>query len=136
MVILIIDDEKEIRTIIGRCFAMFTDVDVEYASSFDEGSRKIASLRPQIAFIDIVLQDGIGLDLIRMVKEISPSNQVVIVTGESDIGRILEALELGAADYLTKPFDMKLLRTVISETVERSRRWYGLIRKELDPAKE
>jgi len=131
MQVLIIDDEIEICKSIKRYFSFFDDIELIFASSFEEAMTCIQTYHPRMYVIDINLPDGNGLKLIKKIKQNSPANQVVVVTGASDLNRVFEALEEGANDYLVKPIDMALLRKIITEAIERFKRWYELIKMEL-----
>jgi len=79
--------------------------------------------------IDILLTDlempGInGLELLRCAKELNTCTQVLFFTGHSSHGALLEALELGATDYLLKPVDQEQLLELISQAFNRQRRWH------------
>ena len=129
--ILVVDDEKEILKSIERYFSFFYDVDMLFASTYEEAFEVMEKHHPRMYILDINLPDGNGLKLVKIIKQHSPANQVIMITGASDLDRVFEALESGANDYLTKPLDMAILRSIVSEAVERFQRWYDLIRLEL-----
>jgi len=129
--ILVVDDEKEILKSIERYFSFFDDVEMLFASTFEEALEVMEKYHPRMYILDINLPDGNGLKLVKNIKQHSPANQVIMITGASDLSRVFEALEAGANDYLTKPLDMSILRSLVSEAVERFRRWYDLIKLEL-----
>lgn len=129
--VLLVDDEVEIQKIIGNYFSLFDDVHMTFASTYEEARERIETFRPRIVISDVNLPDGNGLDLIVPARQYSPINQVIIITGASDLTKVLTALELGAIDYVCKPLDLELLRMVVFEAVNRYRRWYELIRLEL-----
>jgi len=129
--ILVVDDEKEILKSIERYFSFFDDVDMLFASTYEEAIEIMEKHHPRMYILDINLPDGNGLKMVKTIKQHSPANQVIMITGASDLDRVFEALESGANDYLTKPLDMAILRSIVSEAVERFQRWYDLIRLEL-----
>jgi len=129
--VLVVDDEIEIQKSIGRYFSFFDDVEMLFASTYDEAVDVMEKQHPRMYILDINLPDGNGLKLVKIIKQHSPANQVIMITGASDLNRVFEALESGANDYLTKPLDMAILRSVVSEAVERFQRWYDLIKLEL-----
>lgn len=129
--VLVVDDEIEIQKSISRYFSFFNDIETICASSFEEASKRLESEHPRISIIDISLPDGNGLDLIKLARKISAVNQVIIISGVSDLVRVIDALELGAIDFLTKPLEMEDLRMVVSEAVNRCKRWQGLFKNEL-----
>ena len=67
---------------------------------------------PTVLLVDLVLPDGSGIDLL---KEVGPNGaQVVLITGHASVDTAVEALRMGACDYLTKPLDVSRLRTVLA----------------------
>jgi two-component system response regulator PilR (NtrC family) len=129
--ILVVDDEKEILKSIERYFSFFDDVEMLFASTYEQAIEIMEKFHPRMYILDINLPDGNGLKLVKIVKQHSAANQVIMITGASDLSRVFEALESGANDYLTKPLDMAILRSLVSEAVERFQRWYDLIKLEL-----
>jgi len=129
--ILVVDDEKEILKSIERYFSFFDDVDMLFASTYEQAIEIMEKDHPRMYILDINLPDGNGLKLVKIIKKHSAANQVIMITGASDLSRVFEALESGANDYLTKPLDMAVLRSIVSEAVERFQRWYDLIKLEL-----
>ena len=124
--VLIVDDEEEILKTIKRYLTFFDKIKIHTASSFEEASQLIEELRPSIAILDISLPDGNGLDLISRFRKYSKVNQAIIITAASDITRVLDAIDLGAVDYLRKPLDMEELRLVVNESINRFKRWREL----------
>jgi two-component system response regulator PilR (NtrC family) len=129
--ILVVDDEKEILKSIERYFSFFDDVEMLFASTYEQAIEIMEKEHPRMYILDINLPDGNGLKLVKIIKQHSAANQVIMITGASDLSRVFEALESGANDYLTKPLDMSVLRSIVSEAVERFQRWYDLIKLEL-----
>jgi len=129
--ILVVDDEKEILKSIERYFSFFDDVEMLFASTYEQAIEIMEKDHPRMYILDINLPDGNGLKLVKIIKQHSAANQVIMITGASDLSRVFEALESGANDYLTKPLDMAVLRSIVSEAVERFQRWYDLIKLEL-----
>jgi len=129
--VLVVDDEKEILKSIERYFSFFDDVEMLFASTYEKAIEIMEQHHPRMYILDINLPDGNGLKLVKIIKQHSAANQVIMITGASDLNRVFEALESGANDYLTKPLDMAVLRSIVSEAVERFQRWYDLIKLEL-----
>ena len=68
---------------------------------------------PDVVLLDLMLPDGNGLGLVDQVKSQGRS-EVVLITGHASVETSVQALRLGAADYLTKPLNIKQLRGVLS----------------------
>ncbi len=103
-----VDDEENIRTAVSYSLekAGYT---VESFSNGTEAWEKIQSKMPDLAVIDIIMPRMDGLELCRKIRQTSETLPVVFLTSKDDeIDRVL-GLELGADDYLTKPFSMREL---------------------------
>lgn len=100
--ILVIDDEIEVL----RSFTMFLE-DAGYrpleARSGKEGIELFRRHRPDLVFTDLMMPGIDGLDVIREVKGIDPDVPVVVISGAGNIGDAVNAIKLGACDYITKP---------------------------------
>jgi DNA-binding NtrC family response regulator len=86
--------------------------EVTGAGSLAEARRSLALGPVDIVLIDLVLPDGDGIELLREIKETS-SSDVIIVSGTATVDSAIEALRLGALDYLTKPLDNRRLKAVL-----------------------
>lgn len=139
--ILIVDDDHEIRTLLSRYleeqgFRVSTACDLR--SCHDMLNRR----PPDLLVLDVMLPDGSGLDLCRDLRSIRPRVPVILLTAlKEDIDRIL-GLEIGADDYLGKPFNPRelaariraVLRRVNDDrTPEPEQRCYSFAGKILDP---
>src|SRR6056297_3601868 len=116
--VFVIDDDKMIRDIIAELLIDF-NCEVE---TFETGETAIAALKEQ--YIDLVITDyrmpGMnGLDTIRKVREINPEIEVIMITGHGSIESAVEAMKLGAHDYITKPLDLNELKIKIDDIKER-----------------
>jgi two-component system response regulator RegA len=108
--ILIVDDDDTYRTALARAFER-RGFDVLTASSVAHARELLEHATPSFASIDLRMPGASGLELVRQVKARCPSAVVVVLTGYGSIATAVEAVKLGAADYLTKPADVNdLLR--------------------------
>lgn len=78
----------------------------------------------EIALIDLRLPDIDGIDLLRELKKFDTDTKFVIMTAFGTIDRAVEAMKLGAYDFLTKPFDVEQLITFVNRIVEENKRYY------------
>lgn len=92
----------------------------ESASTYAEAYEKIHVYEYNLLIIDINLPDGTGLDLIRAAKRHVPGTPIVVISARNTLNQKVEGLELGADDYLTKPFDMAELSARVKSVL---RRW-------------
>lgn len=128
--IMVVDDEAEIRNAIDRYLSFQTELgnlQIIQAGTFEEALNQLEEHSPLIILQDINLPDGNGLQFIRQTKKKYPMIQFIVITGASDLDRAMEALAFGAADYIKKPLDMKVLTTVIAEAISRCHRWGELL---------
>ncbi len=117
--ILIVDDEEAICRMItmmltGQGYRIVTATDFSTAKSLIEKEEF------DLIFFDIMLgRSRNGLDLLRRIRELSQTGQVVIMTGYPDIETASEATRLGANDYICKPFDTKQITDIARHTIEK-----------------
>lgn len=106
--VLIADDEDGLRSTIA---AWLTDegFSVEEAPDGTEAIRKVQSSDYDVALLDIKMPGANGLEVLRYIKKNSMTTEVVMMTGMSDVTMAVEAMKLGAREYLTKPLDMDQL---------------------------
>ncbi|MBF0107573.1 MAG: response regulator [Magnetococcales bacterium] len=131
--IMTVDDEPEIIRSIERYLRFqpqFSEVVFIGANSFEEALVKLENENPAIIFQDINLPDGNGLQFIRQAKKKYPMIQFIVITGASDLDRAMDALALGAADYVKKPLSMDLMGKIATEAKERCDRWGELLWEE------
>jgi two-component system response regulator RegA len=108
--VLVVDDDDTYRTALARAFER-RGFDVLSASSVAGARELLQHATPNFASIDLRMPGASGLDLVREVKARCPSAVVVVLTGYGSIATAVEAVKLGAANYLTKPADVNdLLR--------------------------
>lgn len=110
--ILIIDDEAAILNLMSKSCRQ-QGHDVTAVQTGKEGLQALDAIQPEMMIVDLLIGDMNGLDIIRYSEEHYPSTQVIMVTGNGSIETAVEAMRLGAFDYLTKPFELAdLQRTV------------------------
>lgn len=109
---LIVDDDANTREALAEIIRAdgFT---FSTAGNVQEAQRQIAVRSPDIVLIDLVLPDGNGMDLFKEVES-SAGMQVVLITGHATVETAVEALRHGAADYLTKPINIRRLKALLS----------------------
>lgn len=105
--ILAVDDDPQILKLVSRCLND-AGYDVLTASTLHEAEKKLSSDKPDLALIDLGLPDGDGLALARSIAD-RPEIGVVILTGRADAMDKVIGLEIGADDYVTKPFEPREL---------------------------
>lgn len=118
MKLLIIEDDASLREVMCRALRSEGYV-VETASTFFEAEDKIAGYNYECIMLDIMLPDGNGLTLLRHIKALDKGDRVIIISARDSIDDKVEGLELGADDYLAKPFYMAELSARIKSVLRR-----------------
>jgi DNA-binding NtrC family response regulator len=112
MNILVIDDED---VICDACHLVLTEKDhnVDYCKTGKTGLRAIERGTYDLVLLDMKLPDMDGMEILKMVKEKTPTLCVIVMTGYSTLSNAVQAMKLGSADYLSKPFtDDELVEAV------------------------
>ncbi|MEZ5848161.1 MAG: ActR/PrrA/RegA family redox response regulator transcription factor [Geminicoccaceae bacterium] len=102
--LLLVDDDTPLLRSLERAMDR-RGFDVATASGFREGMNLAHSTRPDFAVIDLRLEDGSGIELVKRLRELHPQVKVVILTGYGNIATAVAAIKAGAMDYLAKPAD-------------------------------
>ena len=110
--ILIVDDDFEIREILDT-YLSESNFDTETAESLKIAGQKLKSYNPDLILLDMRLPDGAGNDFLREMNKKNISIPVIMVTGIAEKEIALESIQLGAADYITKPIDLEYLSTSV-----------------------
>ncbi len=109
---LLVDDDADAAETMAMLIASegFT---VATAGSLLDARRQMVLQEPDIVLLDLMLPDGSGMELISEVKQL-PNAELVLITGHASLDTSIQALRLGAADYLVKPMSLKQLQGVLS----------------------
>lgn len=121
MKILIIEDDPSLRELIQRSLEKERYV-VEAAADFQSGLRKIEDYDYDCVLLDIMLPDGNGLNLLEQLKKMHKRENVIIISAKDSLDDKVLGLELGADDYLPKPFHLAELNARIKSVIRRQRR--------------
>jgi len=116
--ILIIEDEQGLRESIEDYFTEAGNI-CETASSFSTALAKVNLYRYDCILLDITLPDGSGLDLLRIIKNNNHTDGILILSAKNSLDDRLEGLDLGADDYLVKPFHLSELKARVSAIIRR-----------------
>lgn len=104
--VLIVEDEERFRSRLARAFRE-RGFDTREASDYESALAAARDESPEYLLVDLRMPGRSGLDVVRDVKELDPGTTAVILTGYGSIATAIEAVRLGAADYLTKPADVE-----------------------------
>jgi two-component system, NtrC family, response regulator len=116
--ILVVDDEAPIRHLAEKELSSERR-HITTAGSAQKALRAFKRRTFDVVMLDMRLPDGDGLDLLTRFQEMAPEIQVVIITAFADVDNAVQAMKLGAYDYITKPFDLDRLEMVIEKAYQR-----------------
>src|SRR5437867_3919065 len=120
--LMVVDDEPPVLKVIER-LAGKAGFDVVTCGSGSEAMRALMRKPADLAMVDLRMPDVNGLDLLRQIRSVVPSCEVILMTAYAAVDSAVEAIKLGAREYLTKPFDFDRLRQVLGDIrVELERR--------------
>lgn len=118
MKILIIEDEPSLREVMQRALEQERYI-VETAATYAEADARIAAYSYDCILLDIMLPDGSGLRLLEHIKHLRRRDNVIIISARDSLDDKVEGLELGADDYLPKPFHTAELLARIRSVLRR-----------------
>ena len=110
--VLIVEDDASSRAALAELVAL-EGFDTVTAGSIEEANTHLETLLPDLLIVDLRLPDGSGIDLFDSCK-VGSAVDCVVITGHASVDSAVDALRLGATDYLTKPIDVSRLRTILA----------------------
>jgi len=120
MKILIVEDEIELIDSMAT-YLENEDFICEKATNFFDAEDKLISFNYDVVILDITLPDGSGIDLLKTIKGRDSSVGVLIVSAKNSLDDKLEGLDLGADDYITKPFHLAELNSRVKSLIRRQK---------------
>ena len=123
--VLIVDDEQTLARS-AKAFLADHGYDAEVATSGEKAMELLENLQPDVVFADVRLPGMSGLDLLKRIREFDPVIPVIMVTAYGSIEGAVEAVKLGAFDYVKKPVDLEELKLLADRARENR-----LLRQEL-----
>ena len=133
--LLVVDDELPVLKVIDRIAAK-VGFDVVTCASGHEAMRVLMRRPADLAMVDLRMPDVNGLDLLRQIRTQVPSCEVILMTAYAAVDSAVEAIKLGAREYLTKPFDFDRLRQVLNQIREELDRRAQILALESQVAKQ
>lgn len=118
--ILIVDDEPNIRRVLEAVFAK--DKYRVFTAENGKKALDIISSEPELDVLlcDLIMPDLNGVEVLKAAKEANPGLSIVMITAHGTIRTAVDAMRLGAFDYVTKPFDMDEIRLIVKNALEHS----------------
>ncbi|MGE3809469.1 MAG: sigma-54-dependent transcriptional regulator [Gemmataceae bacterium] len=118
--LLVVDDEPSILYFFRKAFTE-PEVTLLTVATAGEGVEAVARDRPDVVILDINLPDASGLDTFHRIHEIDPKIPVIFITGHGTMATAIEAMRLGAYEYLLKPLELDQLSDLVERAFEISR---------------
>jgi two-component system nitrogen regulation response regulator GlnG len=118
--LLLIDDEEDVRYSFQRIFDS-PDIEVATAASGEEGLKVIPKFKPDLVLMDVRMGGMNGLETLRRIRQSDPRLLVILMTAYGTTQTTIEAMKLGAYDYLLKPFDALKLKEIVGNALKAAR---------------
>jgi two-component system response regulator CiaR len=120
MKVLIVEDEKDLRSLLID-FLVREKYSYDAVATYSDASEKVALYDYDCILLDINLPDGSGFKLLDELNEINKSEGVIIISARNSVDDKIKGLNLGADDYLTKPFHLSELNARIQAVIRRKK---------------
>lgn len=133
--LLAIDDEPAILTILERFVAPIGFTVITHGGGRGAIAH-IAEVRPDVVLVDLQMPEMNGLEVLRTIRDIHPECAVILMTGHASVDSAIEAVRLGALDYLTKPIDFERLRNLLKTVLKGIERREALLTIDADVARQ
>ncbi|MEA3331029.1 MAG: response regulator [Campylobacterota bacterium] len=121
---MIVEDEKVTNELLSSTFKNFFS-DVRSCFNADEALKAYAKVKPDVVFVDIIMEGMDGIELSRKLREENPSQIIIVISASNDIEKISESIEVGVNSFVQKPIDTKkiieLLNSVVSMVTKKKK---------------
>jgi signal transduction histidine kinase/CheY-like chemotaxis protein len=118
--ILIIDDDPKMRELLFECLAPL-GYDVIQAESGQQALERVDAEPFSVVLLDLMLPDIEGIRVFRDIRQRRPETEVIVLTGYASLESAIDALRIGAYDYVTKPFDASIIQSTTRRAAEKHR---------------
>ncbi len=118
--LLVIDDEADVQYSFRRIFSS-PEIELTTASSGEEALRLIPALKPDLVMMDVRMVGLTGLETLRRIRQLDSKLLVILMTAYGTTQTAIEAMKLGAYDYLLKPFDVPKLQEIVANALKAAR---------------
>ncbi len=118
--LLLIDDEEDVRYSFQRIFDS-PEIEFATAASGEEGLKLIPKFKPDLVLMDVRMGGMNGLETLRRIRTSNPKLLVILMTAYGTTQTTIEAMKLGAYDYLLKPFDAVKIKEIIGNALKAAR---------------
>src|SRR4029079_2398452 len=114
--LLLIDDETDVHYSFQRIFDS-PEIELTTASSGEDGLKLIPKIKPDLVLMDIRMGGITGMETLRRIRQMDTKLLVILMTAYGTTQTAIEAMKLGAYDYLLKPFDVPKLKEIITNAL-------------------
>jgi two-component system response regulator AtoC len=114
--LMVVDDEAGVRESVRMIFE--NDYNVLSAENGEEAIQLVLNETPEVILLDVKMPRMDGMETLRRIKELGNGSKVVMITATKTIKNAVEAMKLGAEDYITKPFDVDEIRLIVRKALE------------------
>src|SRR5208337_2833240 len=118
--LLLIDDEADVQYSFRRIFDQ-PEIELTTADSGEEGLKLIPRLKPDLVIMDVRMGGMTGLETLRRIRQLDSKLLVILMTAYGTTQTAIEAMKLGAYDYLLKPFDVLKLKEIVNNALKAAR---------------
>jgi DNA-binding response OmpR family regulator len=118
--ILIVDDEKNIRLTLSQALKIL-EVETDTAANGEEALVKLKEREFGLILLDLKMPGMDGMEVLRRVREIRPDIRIIIITAYGTVESAVEAMKLGAVDFIQKPFSPEEIRELVSRVMDREK---------------
>ena len=115
--ILIVDDDEELRLALVKSLSK-ADYRVYAGADFNDGLEILRSQKIDLILSDLKMPGKDGIELLKEVKTISPESKVIIITAYGEMNSYLEAMNIGAFDYINKPINRDELLQMVARALD------------------
>ncbi len=113
---MIVEDEKVTNELLSSTFKNFF-ADVKSCFNGDEALETYNRVKPDVVFVDIVMAGMNGIELSRRIREINPTQIIIVISASNDIEKISESIEVGVNSFIQKPIDTKKIIELLTSVV-------------------
>lgn len=114
--VLIVDDDRDIVQIVATMLeGRGWQIDVAYGGS--EALAKVSASRPDVILLDIMMPEMNGIEVLKKIKKIDTNARIIMITAFGDVESYLDSMELGAYEYINKPFETNELLEMVDKVV-------------------
>jgi signal transduction histidine kinase len=118
--VLIMDDDRGMCELVRECLAPL-GCEVTLATNGKDALEQMASGQVSVAVLDMMLPDMDGMEVLKRIRDEWPQVAIIVLTAYASVENAIEALRMGACDYVTKPFHADVIRSTVQRAVETQR---------------